>query len=289
MNEKNIKYIPHNCLIKIRSVYGTIKSAERKAVDYILEHPKEIGNLTIVDFAQKSGCSEATVVRLAKRLGYEGYLDLRADFAEDTGTDGIADYGGIRRTDKSATIVKKVFDASINALRDTFNVMDEKEYERAVNTLFSAKKILLCGVGDATCVALEAYHRFIRVGENCQVSDDPDLQLIMSAHLNENDVLIAISHSGRSKTVLDVVKKAREAKATVIAITNFPVSPIAKNADIVLLTAAFSQHQTGEVISKRITELCIIESLYISFIMKKGEPALKRLKQSNEAVRVHKL
>ena len=56
----------------------------------------------------------------------------------------------------------------------------------------------------------------------------------------------------------DVVKRAQDAGATVIAITNFPVSPIAKHADILLLTAAFSQHHTGEVISK--TELT--ERLY---------------------------
>jgi RpiR family transcriptional regulator, carbohydrate utilization regulator len=102
-------------------------------------------------------------------------------------------------------------------------------------------------------------------------------------------VLIAISHSGRSRTVLDVVKRAHDAGATVIAITNFPVSPIAKHSDILLLTAAFSQHHTGEVISKRISELCIIESLYINFLIKKGQPALRRLSQSNEAVQVHKV
>jgi DNA-binding MurR/RpiR family transcriptional regulator len=148
---------------------------------------------------------------------------------------------------------------------------------------------MICGVGDAHLVALEAYQRFVRIGENCQVSEDPDLQLIMAAHLSRGDVLLAISHSGRSRTVLDVVKRAREAGATVLAITNFPVSPMAKKADIVLLTAAFTQHHTGEVISKRISELCIIESLYINFLLRKGPPALRRLSLSNEAVRVHKL
>jgi DNA-binding MurR/RpiR family transcriptional regulator len=129
----------------------------------------------------------------------------------------------------------------------------------------------------------------VRIGEPCQVSEDPDLQLIMAAHLGAGDALLAISHSGRSRTVLDVVRRAREAGAVVIAITNFPVSPIAKRADIVLLTAAFSQHHTGEVISKRISELCIIESLYINYLVRKGQPALRRLSLSNEAVQVHKL
>jgi RpiR family carbohydrate utilization transcriptional regulator len=289
MNEKRIDDIPRSCLIKIRSVYDTVKRAERKAIDFILEHPKDVAGLTIVEFAGRAGCSEATIVRVAKRLGYRGYPEMRESFAAVDGGGEILDYGGIKRSDTYAAVARKVFEASIVALKDTLGLMNDAHFQKAVSALLSARKLLICGVGDAHLVALEAYQRFVRIGENCQVSEDPDLQLIMAAHLAEGDALLAISHSGRSRTVLDVVKQARNAGATIIAITNYPVSPIAKHADIVLLTAAFSQHHTGEVISKRISELCIIESLYINYLMKKGQPALRRLKLSNDAVRVHKL
>ncbi len=289
MNEKRINGIPRGTLVKIRSVYDTVKSAERRAIDFIMDHPKEVPGLTIVAFAGRAGCSEATVVRVAKRLGYRGYPELREGFAGAETNGGILDYEGIRRTDSHASVARKVFEASIGALRDTLGLIDDALYGKAVNALLGAKKLLICGVGDAHLVALEAYQRFVRIGEHCQVSEDPDLQLIMAAHLAAGDVLLAVSHSGRSRTVLDVVKRAREAGATVVAITNFPVSPMAKRADIVLLTAAFSQHHTGEVISKRIAELCIVESLYISYLIRKGQPALRRLSLSNDALRVHKL
>lgn len=289
MNERHVEDIPRGCLVRIRSVYDTVKSAERRAIDFVLQNPREVAGLTIVGFAARAGCSQATVVRVAKRLGYRGYPELREDFAEHGQSGKITEYGGVRRSDDCATVVRKVFEASQAALRDTLNLVDPALYERAVDALVAADRILLCGVGDANLVALEAYQRFVRIGENCQVSEDPDLQLIMASHLGERDVVVAISHSGRSRTVLDVIREARAAGATVIAITNFPVSPIAKHADIVLLTAAFQQHHTGEVISKRISELCIVEGLYINFLKKKGQPALRRLKQSNHAVRVHKL
>lgn len=289
MNERHIEDIPRSCLVKIRSVYDTVKSAERRAIDFVLENPRAVAGLTIVAFAARAGCSQATVVRVAKRLGYRGYPELREDFAEHSQSGKITEYGGVRRSDDCGTVVRKVFEASQAALRDTLDLVDAALYERAVDALVAADRILLCGVGDANLVALEAYQRFVRIGENCQVSEDPDLQLIMASHLGERDVVLAISHSGRSRTVLDVIREARAAGATVVAITNFPVSPIAKHADIVLLTAAFQEHHTGEVISKRISELCIIESLYINYLKKKGQPALRRLKQSNHAVRVHKL
>ena len=293
MTDRKVEGVPRECLIKIRSVYDTVKRAERTAIDFILAHPPEISGLTIVEFARRAGCSEATVLRVARRLGYRGYPELRSAFARvdgaAAGNGHVLEYEGIRRTDNYAAVARKVFEASIGALQDTIGLLDDGHYGKAVNALLSARKMLICGVGDAHLVALEAYQRFVRIGESCQVSEDPDLQLIMASHLGAGDVLLAISHSGRSRTVLDVVKRAQDADATVIVITNFPVSPIAKHADILLLTAAFSQHHTGEVISKRISELCIIESLYINFLIKKGQPALRRLTQSNEAVQVHKV
>ena len=130
--------------------------------------------------------------------------------------------------------------------------------EQAVDALLGASRIVFAGLGDAGVVAMEACQRFIRIGVACNASEDPDLQLIFAEHLSKGDVFFAISHTGRSRTVLDAMKRARKAGATILLITNYPVSPLAKHADLVLLTAAFSRHLTGEVISKRVAELCII-------------------------------
>lgn len=289
MNERNLIKIPHNCLIKIRAVYDSLKTAERKAVDFLLEHPEESTQLTIVDFAAKAGCSEATIVRLSKRLGYEGFPELKADFSSRDLSDEF-EYEDISKNDDYLTVVKKVFEATIRALKDTIEMMDQQAYKQAIEALLGARKIVFCGVGDAAIVAMEASQRFIRLGENALVSQDSDLELIMSSQLNKEDVLIAISHSGRSKSVLDCVRVAKKMGAITIAITNFPISPLAKNVDILLLTAAFSkQPATGEVMSKRVAELCIIESLYTNYLLKKGKAARDRLKLSDEVVSINKL
>lgn len=290
MNERNLERIPRNCGLKITAVYAVLKTAERKAADFILENPDEIKDLTIVEFAGRAQCSEATIVRLSKRLGYKGFPELKTDFAglAEGGEDGLG-YQGISKKDGPDDVVRKVIDATIDALRDTLSIMDKQQYGKALEAMVNAPNILFCGIGDAALVAMEAYQRFVRVGQSCCVSEDPDLQLIMATHLGKGDVVVAISHSGKSTTVVNTVKMARQAGATAIAITNFPVSPLTKNSDIVLLTAVFSQHITGEVISKRVAELCIIESLYINYLLKKGKGAMRILLASNKAVKVNKL
>ncbi len=252
MNEANIDRVPHGVLVKIRALYDTLKSAERRLVDYLLENPFDVQGSTIVEMAGRAGCSEATIVRLSKKLGFEGFPELKAAFGSEDGQSRKFEYEGIVAGDDCMTVMKKVFDATRDALNDTFDLLVPEDHERAVEVLLGASRIVFAGLGDAGVVAMEACQRFLRIGVNCNASEDPDLQLIFAEHLQKDDVFFAISHTGRSRTILDATRRATKAGATVILITNYPVSPLAKHSDVVLLTAAFSRHLTGEVISKRV-------------------------------------
>lgn len=87
---------------------------------------------------------------------------------------------------------------------------------------------------------------------------------------------------------MDVAEVAAAAGATVIAITNFPTSPLAKLATYVLQTAVFTKNWTGEIMAKRLAQLCIIESLHANYLMREGEQAVQELRASNQVVRRNK-
>jgi len=282
--------VPHLCEVRLKSVYDALKRAERRAADYVRSHPARIRSWSIVQVARGAGCSEATLVRLARRLGYKGYAALKSDFRAATGPpDPLLEYGDITAQDGFLAVAEKVFAASIQSLTDTLSVLDGPRYEAAVEALVGARRIVFCGLGDAAVVALSAAQKFSRLDTDCRASADPDLQLIYCSHLSAGDVVVAVSHSGRSRPVLDSAREAARRGALVIGITNVPYSPLAKAAQIVLLTADFSEHITGEVISKRVSELCILESLYVNYLLHKGQRSRRALAQSNRAVGVNKI
>ncbi len=288
MNEKHTDKIPRSAFLQMQAVYDTLKTAEHRAADFILEYPEKIPRISIVDFAVEAGCSEATIFRLSKRLGYEGFPELKRDF-ESCQKDGVRFmYGDITRDDTPLSVVKKVFDSSVAALRDTFGLIDESSYLEAVKAISQAQTMMFWGVGDAGAVALEAYQRFIRVGKHCIFSQDPDSNMISASQLDPSDLFLAVSYTGQSKLVIDAAKIAKERGATVIAVTNYPFSSLAKRADIILQTAVFSKTVTGEIMAKRITALCIIESLYINYLMKNEKAASRFLKSSDEVVKLYK-
>ncbi len=289
MESVELNTMPHSCALKLQAVYGTLKSAERKAADYLMNNAAEIHGLTIVDYAQKAGCSEATIVRLSKRLGYDGFPELKNDFAARTADHSILDYHGLDASEDPATTMRKVLEASSRAIVDTAAVVDGAAYNGALDALCAARTVLFAGVGDAGVVAAEAYQRFLRIGHPAAYSQDFDIQLILASQLGPGDVLLAISHSGRTKSLLSVVREAERAGATVVAITNYPLSQLAKRAAYVLQTAVFTSYVSGEVMSKRVAQLCLIESLFVNFMMRKGDEYLSRLGASNEVVRQNKL
>jgi len=291
----NSHKLPRQCLLKIQAFYSSLKTAEKKAADYLLEYTEVIVPNTITELSKISMCSETTWFRLAKRLGYSGFQEMREEISAhlenmpSNPEPPMELYENISSKDSPADVAVKIFETSINAIRDTAELIDSEQYERAVNALLNAKQIMLCGVGDAYSVVSAAYQRFYRAGLSVYMHSDQDLQLISTSRLRKGDVLIAISYSGRTKSVLELVKYAREKDVTIITITNFPSSPIAKNSDIILQTAAFTKYVDGEIVSKRITQFCIIESLYVNLLLKSPLKLNHNVQSSNEGIKINKL
>ncbi|MDY7028654.1 MAG: MurR/RpiR family transcriptional regulator [Spirochaetota bacterium] len=289
MNEKNLSKIPHKCVLNIKAVYSSLKTAEKAAMDYLLQAPNDLIDKTIAEVASAAGCSEATIVRLSKRLGYDGFPELKNDFQEHRDKDSVTVYANVTDKDNIEEIFNKVFDASIEALKDTNRMIDRESLNEAACLINKAENIMFCGLGDAAIVASVAQQRFLRIGKKTFYSLDHDTQLIYASQLEKGDVLVAISYSGRSRPILNTVKVARDAGAKIISITNFPVSPLTKKSDIILQTAVFTQSIGSEVIAKRLTALCIIEGLYLSKLIDSKGTSLEFIEQANNAVAVNKL
>ncbi len=284
-----VQRMPHQCLIRLKGVFTTLRSAEHRAANYLVSQPDQIAGCKVADVARRAGCSQATVVRLARKLGYDGFPELRADFRN---LEPGPVYERIRESNHldAREIVSRIFDASIVALKDTRQLLNMEAYERALDAFVRAERLAFIGIGNAAVVAHDAYLKFLRIGVTCFQSADPDLQLVLArSQLRKRDVLLAISYSGASKPLLHAVKQARQTGVVVILITNFPQAPLTRWADIVLLTAVFQKHVSQEVAAKRIAQLCIVESLYANYLIRKGAVPQRKLKQSNAALILNKI
>jgi DNA-binding MurR/RpiR family transcriptional regulator len=278
--------MPHRCAVKLRGIYDSLKTAERNAADYLLAHPEAIAGRGIVEVARCARCSEATVVRLAQRLGYPGFPELKADFSRPATE---SPFHAILPGDAPEDVVRKVFANSVQALHDTRASLDLQAYTQAVDAMVGATQLAFFGLGNASSVAREAYQKFLRLGVTTFTAEDPDLQLILvNTQLARGDLVVAISYSGESQPILALARQAQARGVRVLALTNFPRSSLAKLADISLETAVFQEHLYGEVGSKRLAQLCVLESLYVSFMLRLGKRARRSLAASSRALDTNK-
>jgi DNA-binding MurR/RpiR family transcriptional regulator len=285
--EYNEDFVSHAYLIKHQSVYSSLKTAEKKAAEYCLNNPGRVVNAAISDIASEAGCSEATLVRFARRMGYSGFPELRM-MIMNRSVDRIYPYEVVAKQDTISSIVEKVFQASIQALIDTRMMLVTKEIQRTVDSLSRAGNIVFCGAGDANLVAMSGFQKFARLGFQAEFALDFDTQLLHASQLKKGDVLFCISHSGRTKSLLTLQKIARKNEATIVSITNFPSSPVAKASDIVLLTATYTQNAMGEGMTKRVAELCILEAIYVAVYADEEKKKQRTLQRADQALLLNK-
>jgi len=269
--------------VRLQGAYSTLRAAEQRVADFILKHPDELIYLTVTELAERTDTSESTVVRLCQKIGYKGYQEFKIVLARDLVGPTTEIYAAIEPGDDLATIKNKVFQANAQALRDTLEVLDEVQLQRAVDTLAGARRLEIYGVGGSSPLALDAYHKFVKLGVAAVALSDGDLMAMSSSLLGAGDVALGISHTGASRDVTDALGRAKRGGARTICITHRSSSPITKVSDVVLVTAAQQTAFRSDASSSRIAQLAVIDTLYVGVAHKNHQRSLEMIERTREA------
>ncbi|MEG0767024.1 MAG: MurR/RpiR family transcriptional regulator [Clostridia bacterium] len=257
-------------ILKIQSLRDGVSATERKAADYILAHPREIIHLSIAELAQNCAVSEATVVRLCKRVGLSGYQALKVTLAQDLAAPIETMQEAITVGDTPGEVMEKVFQGAVHTLQYTSRILNSTQLTRAVDALDKADRVLVLGLGDSAPIAQYCAYKLLRLGLDAAVQADTHLQCVTAAFLHPGDVCLAISHSGASRDILDAVRLARKADATIIALTNIGRTPLSDMADIRLDTAAKNADDYPLAMISRIAQFALIDSIYTTLALRRG-------------------
>ncbi len=279
-------------LERIQERYGALRKSERIVADFLRENAGSRLDASITELGRTLGVSEATISRVSRALGYEGYPDLKLSMAE--GSRNKSEYANlpleisssdslIRTSDKLASLL-------IQGLEGTQRMLDAQRLELAVEALHKARKIVFVGVGGGAAICDEAAHLFIKAGFDASSYRDGYTQTIIAAKLSAEDVMVGISHTGTTVTVADSMLLARENGAATIAITSDPASDVAK-AGTVCLTTWGSSHQVvplhGDFLEGRLSQLFLIDLLYVGLLFRAGETTARNLRLTGAALEKH--
>lgn len=258
-------------LLKIEAKKPSLSKSEGRVCDYIIQHPEEIIYLSVSELAERSGVSDATVIRASQKLGSKSYQDLKISLAQDIVTPLQAVNEEIAPDDSPAAVVEKVFQGILHTLDSTYQILDVSLLEETAELILGAEKICICGLGNSLAIAVDLQHKLMRLGLNATAYTDTHLQLISSSFLSERDVLFCISHSGSSKDIVNTAALAKQNHARVISLTHLGASPLDEFSDISLHTTSNETRYRQIALSSRLAQMAIIDTLYTLIALKKED------------------
>ncbi len=277
------------CLVRINALYSQLRDSEKRVADYIRGGLDTVIHQSITEVAESAGASESTVVRLCKALDYRGFQDFKIHLAQEHRAPASQIHEAIGAEDDLPSIKKKVFESDVLAITETLKVLDDAAFAEAVRLVSSARRLEFYGTGGSGSVALDAQHKFLKIGRKAAAYTDADLQAMSASLLAPGDVAVGISHSGGNKAILDALEIAKRNGAAVVAITNYGRSPITRLSDATLFTAAGETAFKSDALSSRIAELVILDALWTAVAFAEYDASFDNIRKTREATSSKKL
>lgn len=273
-------------IARIEEFLPRLSMAERKIGQYVTAFPNLIPNMTTKELSKRSNVSEASVIRFCKSIGMGSFKAFKLALVKDLtlAEMDLTDFSILKTNDAPYDLFQKVINVNKSAIESIANSLDKKELEKAVEAIQNARRIVFFGVGGSATAALDGHYKFTRLGYHTVMSLDFHYMLTNIPHLNENDLFIAISMSGKTRDVLELTRFAQKRGTKVIAITNIDKSPLYKEADIRLCTPNVEQDFRIGSIPSRMTQLTIVDTLYLSTFHNIGEKVIEKYHEARSEV-----
>jgi DNA-binding MurR/RpiR family transcriptional regulator len=217
----------------------------RDAARYAIDHPNDIALNPVATVAVMAKIAPAAFIRLAKALGYDGYSDLQRLFREPlqrsvkpTFRERIRHYGGEQTLDNPedpADVLRAFSQANIVSLEHLQADAGSLPLTEAISLIQKARIVHVLGLRRSYAVAAYLAYALNRVGQPAvQITGLGGAIAEQASVANAQDLLIAISFPPYAADTLQVCEQLRRNGVKRLAITDAFLSPVAKDADLVL-------------------------------------------------------
>lgn len=265
---------------RITAQADALPPAERRVAEVVLADPSLAAFGTVAELGRRSATSGATVVRLASRLGYDGWVGLQSEVRSALDHHLRPATERIRRPEVGDVLATTAAREADNVHR-TLDAVDRPSFDRAVTLLADRRRTVRVVAGSA------------QDGVGRMLADDLDLlrpgvlRIAGSAvtvasrlaHTGARDVLVAIDLRRYERWVLDATAATLAAGGLVVALTDSRLSPLARGAAATFVVTA---EGTGPFDS-HVGTLALVNALTTGVAARLRRPATDRLDRVESA------
>jgi DNA-binding MurR/RpiR family transcriptional regulator len=193
--------------------------------------------MTIYDVAEMSNVSLPSVTRFCRAVGFAGFRELVQGIAQSLGRIDSKDFEALQHVDSSVGGVQALAEAivqrQVEALQTTLHALDFDAIERATAMISEARRVVIIGHGAAQVPALGLSVKLMWGGV-AAFAAAPDMFSNIVITSQPGDLVIGVSHQGRTRDTIELMRLARRFGAATLGITTVPNSPLEDVSDVSL-------------------------------------------------------
>jgi len=283
------KPIP-DILSQVKDNYAELRPAERRVADAVLADVSFCVDASNLDIARRAGVSEPTVTRFCRAIGCEGVRDFKLKLAQSVVVGRLYLLPGPQPlpAENGSPLWNVVFGEARNALNEVERQIDPNAVIRAAELIAGAHQVAVFGLGGSSAsLAAETQNRLFRYGVVTAAYSDPYVMRMVASTLKPNDVVLAISGTGRTREVVEAVELARHYRATAVSITA-PDTDLARASDLALAVEIAEYPDTLKPTASRFAFLAIIDLVAVAVGYRLDPSARETLRRIKYNVLTHR-
>lgn len=267
---------------RIKAKESGFSKGQKKLANYILKEYDKAAFLTASKLGKEAGVSESTVVRFAYELDYEGYPQLQKamNVIVKTQSSSLQRLEGAVQRYGTTNPLKSILKTDLNRIKETIMEIDEKEFERAVESIIAARRVYIIGARSSGFLAEFLGYYLKMILDDVQVVDfNGEVGVFEQIHrIQPDDVFIGISFPRYSRITAQVQQFVSRAGATTIAITDSMQSPMTSRSKINLI----AKSDVMAVVDSLTAPLSVINALAVAISIRTQDKVAERFKVLEE-------
>ena len=213
--------------------------SEKEIAKYILNHGEAVLSMSVKELAKHTYTSPATIVRLCKKIGLEGYNDFKIKYSAELQydlqhTDRIDVNFPFQKDDSHPLICHKLASLSQEVIADTVKLIDFNQLHQIVDLIYHYPTIDIYGSGNSLLAAMSFQHKMMRISRDVNLRVLHGEQIFMSYNTNPDRIGMIISYSGETNEVIQIAQTLKEKKTPLIGLTSIGDNRLSHYADYIL-------------------------------------------------------
>lgn len=272
-------------LSRIESMQGELSTAEASLFAYIKTHADKVPSMTAEQLGQAAKISAPTVVRFAKKVGFQSLADFKMQLSVDNQQPALGK--GYADLDPEASVdeLKRLFSRNAQVtVKETSDILQEEELLAAIQLIRSKERLFVAGVGASELVAVDIRQKWSRLGKPVTVENDYNALLPQLVNAGDNSLLWLISNTGVTPEILHFGETAKKLGIPVITLTRLGHNPLSKLGDVSLQVSRGKESDLRSAATNSIiAHLLAIDLLFYIYIGKDQKNA-QRIHRSYQSV-----